>query len=318
MPSAGRSRMEAEPLTQFTRVAWDGIQIGGVRTTLKRAIGPRWQDRVRRMGRVRWITKYRLSRSFDSDAGLVRRLCYVLLDPELESYTFDLASEREVVAALAVALERPEDELRGYAAETHRDPELNELLTRRLRWSFDLKRRMPLGSRLAWYVCVRALKPELVVETGIHLGLGSLTLLCALEHNREEGRPGELISFDTNPHAGRLVPDQLRAGWHRVIGNTSDMLAHVLQGRRVGVLFQDTPHTEENQRIEFGAALDHAAPSLMLVDCSGGFAPMLERLCEERHGSYHRVALRSRNHIHPGGDFRFGVFVDAEQDGRER
>jgi hypothetical protein len=310
--------MEAEPLTQFTRFAWDGLQIGGVRTTVKHAIGPEGQERVRRMSRLRWITKYRLARSFDSDIGFARRLSYVLLDPELESYSFDLDNEREAVAELAVARERPEDELAGYAAETHRDPELNELLTRRVRWRFDMKQRMPLGSRLAWYVSVRALKPELVVETGIHLGLGSLALLRALERNEQEGHPGELMSFDMNPDAGRLVRDELRTSWSRIAGRTSETLAPALEGRRVGMLFQDTLHTEENQRVEFGAALAHAAPLLLLVDCSGGYAPTLERLCAEHGGAYHRVALRSRAHVHPGGDFRFGVFVDAEHDGDER
>ena len=219
----------------------------------------------------------------------------MLLDPELESYSYDLDSEREVVAALAVALERPEHELAGYAAETHRDPELNELLTRRVRWRFDTKHRMPLGSRLASYVSVRAMKPELVVETGIYLGLGSLAILHALRCSEQEGHPG----------AGSLVPNALRAEWHRVIGPTSETLAPALHGRRVGMFFQDTLHTEENQRVEFGAALENAAPKLVLVDGSGGYAPTLERLCAERGGAYHCVPLRSRDHIHPGGNFRF-------------
>jgi len=308
--------MEAEPFTAFSRVALEGIQLGGVRTTFKRAIGPEGQDRIRTANRLRWLTKYRLARSFDTDISAARRLSYVLFDPELESYSFELEDEHEVVTALALALERPEVELAGYVAETHDDPELNRSLTRHLRWRLDVKYRMPLGSRLAWYMSVRAMKPELVVETGIHLGLGSLTLLRALQRNREEGHPGELMSFDLNPRAGRIVREELRAGWHRIIGPTNQTLVPALSGRRVGMLLQDTWHTEENQLFEFGAALEHAAPCMLLVDCSGGYVPTLERLCEERGGSYHRVPLRSRNHIHPGGDFRFGAFVDAEHDGR--
>ncbi len=310
--------MEAEPFTQFTRVAWDGFQIGGVRTTVKHVIGPRGQDRVRSLSRLRWITKYRLQRKFDADVGFARRLTYVLLDPELESYSFELDNEHEVVAALAIALERPEDELAGYATETHTDPELNERLRRGLRWRLDMKQRMPLGSRLGWYVTVRATKPELVVETGIHLGLGSLAVLRALARNEEEGHPGELMSFDVNPRAGAIVREELRSRWHPIIGPTSETLAPALRGRRVGLLFQDTLHTEENQLIEFGAALERAAPLLLLVDCSGGYAPTLERLCDERGGVYHRVTLRSRGHIHPGGDFRFGVFENAARDDGER
>jgi hypothetical protein len=304
--------MEAEPLTALTRLAWSGIQIGGVKSTVKQVMSPEVRERARRLNRLRWITKYRLVRRYGTAASLASRLEYVLLDPELESYSFELADERAVVAALAAELGRPQEELASYAAEIPRDPELNERLTRHVRWRTDSKRRMPLGSRLAWYVSARALKPELIVETGIYMGLGSLALLRALERNRQEGHPGELMSFDMNPRAGSIVREELHGDWQRVLGLTSDTLLPAIHGRRVGMLFQDTVHNEEGQLLEFGAALAHAAPELMLVDCSGGQLPTLERLCEERGGSYHCVLVRSRGHIHPGTEFRFGLFTDAE------
>ena len=281
---------------------------------LKRILSPKWQFRAHRVSRLRWFTKYQLMRGLEADVGLGRRLAYVLFDPETESFSFELDNEPEVIAALAIALGRPEHELAAYAAETHRDPELGELLTHHVRWRFDVKRRLPLGNRLAWYVIARALKPELVVETGIYLGLGSLALLRALERNRQEESPGELLSFDINPRAGSIVRDQAQDGWHRFVGFTHDLLLPALEGRRVDMLFQDTPHTEENQRFEFGAALSHAAPQLLLVDGSGGYAPTLEDICAERNGTYHRVPLRSRDHIFPGTELRFAVFQEIQNE----
>jgi Methyltransferase domain len=280
-----------------------------MKAMLKQLVGPKWELRIRQLRRLRWITKYRLMRSFKTDVGVLRRLSYVLFDPELESFSFALADEPGVIAALALALGYSEHELAGYAAETHTDPELNERLARHVRWRLDFKRRMPLGSRLAGYVTTRALKPELVVETGIYMGLGSLVLLRALERNAQEGHAGELMSFDVNPLAGRLVREELRSRWHRVIGLTNATLPQALRGRRVGILFHDTAHTEETQRHEFEAALAHAAPRLLLVDGSGGYIPTLEELCRERAGSYHRVLQRSRAHVHPGGELRFAVFA---------
>lgn len=276
-------------------------------------LGPGWELRVRQGRRLRWITKYRLMMSFGGDAGLLRRLSYVLFDPELESFSFELADEHGVLAALAVALECSDDELARYAAETHTDPELNARLTRHVRWRMDFKRHMPIGSRLVWYVTARALKPELIVETGVYMGLGSLVLLRALERNAEEGHPGELMSFDTNPLAGMLVRKELRGRWRRVVGLTHAALPPALRGRRVGMLLHDTAHTEETQRLEFETALAHAAPRLVLVDGSGGYVPTLEELCQERGGIYHRVHPRSRAHVHPGGEYRFALF-DADAD----
>ncbi len=76
----------------------------------------------------------------------------------------------------------------------------------------------------------------------------------------------------------------------------------------MGMLIQDTPHTEENQRCEFAAALAHAADPLVLIDGSGGWAHTLNEISAERGATYHRVPVRSRNHIYPGDDIIFAVF----------
>ncbi len=235
----------------------------------------------------------------------------MLLDPELESFSYDLRDEHVTISSLAEALAVPVEELEGYAAETRSDPELGRELSRHVRWRIEAKRRMPIGTRLPWYLIVRAKKPAVVVETGIHMGLGSLTLLRALERNNAEGHPGELLSFDFSRHAGWLVRERLREPWQRYHGSTSQTLRPALDGREVGVLFQDTIHTEENQLHEFGAALDHAAQELLLIDCSSGQAGTLQRLCAERGGVFHTVPLRSRDHVFPGADFTFGSFRRA-------
>jgi hypothetical protein len=289
-----------------------------MKQALKQLVGPEWQFRTHRLSRLRWLTKYRLMRGYDRDLPLHRRLAYVLLDPEIESFSFELANEPEVVAEMAAALGRPETEIAAYAAETHDDPELGELLAHHLRWRFDVKHRPPLGSRLAWYLVARALKPKLIVETGIYQGLGSLVLLRALERNRQEGSPGELMSFDALPSAGSVVRAQARRGWSRIVGSTRDTLVPALEGRQVDMLFQDTSHDEENQSFEFGAALSHAAPRLLLLDGSGGVSATLKATSAEHSGAYHLIAMRSRDHIHPGGLATFAIFTDAGSDSPDR
>jgi hypothetical protein len=288
-----------------------------IKRALKRILGPEWQFRLHRLGRLRWITKYKLMRGFGADVSLRRKLAYVLWDPEIESFSFELDNEQEIITVLAAALGRPREELAGYAAEAHQDPELGELLEQHIGRRLDVKRRQPLGHRLIWYLIARALKPELIVETGIYHGLGSLVLLRALEYNRRQGSPGELISFDINPKAGGLVRPQARGDWRRLIGSTRELLLPALDGRRVGMFIQDTPHTFENQRFEFGAALAHAAPTVVLLDGGGARSAALEQFCTEQGGSHHHVPVHSRDHIYPGAEIRFATFglgadVEAE------
>src|SRR5271155_1457111 len=299
----------APAVLRLRRPTEDLVRVGAsMIKTIKNHIGPGWHFRARRLSRLRWLAKYRLMRRYKTDVSHRGRVAYVLLDPEIESFSYRVENTAEVIAGLAAALGHPPGELAGYAAETQTDPELNELLARHLRWRLEATPSPPLGHRLAWYLIVRARKPEVVVETGIYLGLGSLVLLHALERNRREGSPGELLSFDLLPGAGSAVREAARGGWRRIIGSTHDVLLPALEGRRVDMLFHDTSQTEENQRMEFEAALSHAAPSLLLLDAHGGISPTLQAICAERNGAYHRVPLRSRDHIHPGVPITFGIF----------
>jgi len=276
---------------------------------LKDLVGPAWRRRVHRLSRLRWATKLQIARGLQGgDRSLRRRAAYVLWDPETESFSYELADEGELVAGIAQALGADIDQLAGYARETHSDPELHDRLAHHLRWRFDVKHRPPLGHRLGWYVIARALKPAVIVETGIYDGLGSLALLRAIERNAAEGAPGELMAFDLSPDAGSLVRQAARGDWRPRVGSTRELLEPALEGRQVGLMIQDTPHDDENQRFEFGATLAHAAGRLVLVDGSGGWAKTLPALCAERGGSHDLIPARSRDHVSPGATLSIGVF----------
>ena len=105
-------------------------------------------------------------------------------------------------------------------------------------------------------------------------------LLRALERNAADGVDGRLVSLDFDPLCGFLVRDDpaLTARWTKVIGLSSDLLPEVVAGEPIGLLLQDTPHTEENQRHEFGVALRQAADPLVLIEGSGGYCPTMGQL----------------------------------------
>ena len=171
------------------------------------------------MSRFRWVAKYRVLRY--SGAGLLdpASLRYLLWDPEVESHSFEIGNVDEMVAFCVDAFDLPAEDVRRYVAEARSDPEFTTLLRRRTRWAFDLKTQPPLAQRLLWWVLVRGQKPELIVETGIYEGLGSLVLLVAAERNRSEGGPdARVVSVDSDPRSGRLVPKHLEHRWERVIG----------------------------------------------------------------------------------------------------
>jgi hypothetical protein len=104
------------------------------------------------------------------------------------------------------------------------------------------------------YVLVRAVRPAVVVETGVWQGLSSWTLLAALDANGS----GELVSIDFPPldpaqqvEVGHLVPDELRGRWTPEIGPSRQLLPQVVtRVGTVGVFIHDSEHTTANMTLE--------------------------------------------------------------------
>lgn len=259
----------------------------------------------RRLSRLRFLAKYRVLQY--SGASLRDRSAqrYLLLDPEVESHTYELANPGAIAERCADLLDLPVARVHELMDEARTDAELTTELRRRTRWAFDLKTQPPIGKRVVWWVIVRATRPSLVVETGIYDGLGSLVLLRALERNHDEGGPdGRLLSVDADTRAGRLVPGRLRSRWEVVHGYTDAVLEPALRGREIDLLVHDTPHVPEVQGPEFDIALRHGAAVLRVLDEGGGQTPVLRELAEARGGQIVHLEVQSLDHPYspPGLD----------------
>jgi methyltransferase family protein len=233
---------------------------------------------------------------------------YLAFDPEIDNFTYDLANEDELVAFLAASLDRDPREIERYLAEVADDVEFDRLLHERLRKKrWTRKQRPHFGRRLGWYVIARAVKPSLVVETGIHDGLGSVLLLRALHHNAIEGHDGRLISFDTNPHTGWLVSEPLGTRWRPVYAATSAALEHELEGQQVGMIVHDSEHTYECEHFELTTAVAHAAPTIALVSDNAHGSTALDDVATSLGIDYHFFRERPRDHFYPGAGIGFAL-----------
>lgn len=279
-----------------------------IKSRLKR-LSPAWQDRLRRLSRLRWLEKARIVRSygvsFRAAPLLVAR--YVLWDPDVGDFSYELDNEGELVEFLAGSLGLAPEAIASYLEEIRAEPALTRELSARVRWRVDMKRRVGLGHRVAWYAVARAVKPRLVVETGIKHGLGALVLLVALERNAREGSEGRLISFDVDPFSGWVVPDRMRRNWEPIVASTFAALETALAGREVDLFICDTPPDYDIESFEMQTALRHAAPGIVLIAANGDRTTALPELAAEREGEYHYFADRPRRHIFPGAGIGLGL-----------
>jgi predicted O-methyltransferase YrrM len=124
-------------------------------------------------------------------------------------------------------------------------------------------------ARICYALC-RALRPGIVVETGVANGVTSSLVLQALELNGS----GELHSIDLPPPGtdpklvGRLVPAELRARWTLHRGASKDVLpALARQLGPIGLFVHDSRHTHRNVARELRTVSRRLArPAAVIVD----------------------------------------------------
>jgi predicted O-methyltransferase YrrM len=125
---------------------------------------------------------------------------------------------------------------------------------------------------LIQYAVVRALKPSVVLETGVASGVSSAYLLLALLRNDR----GILHSIDCNDQAylppnqtvGWIVPEALRSRWHLHLGDASQLLSVLLRELgEIDIFIHDSLHSYEHMHWEFHVAYPHIRPGgLLLAD----------------------------------------------------
>jgi|SaaInlStandDraft_6_1057023.scaffolds.fasta_scaffold34497_2 predicted O-methyltransferase YrrM len=117
--------------------------------------------------------------------------------------------------------------------------------------------RMSLERLQILYSCIRALSPNIMVETGVAGGSTSYFILSAMKKNGK----GKLFSIDVdNPiwhdhkeyEVGWLVPDELRKNWILKIGDSKTELKPLLESlESVDIFFHDSDHSYSHMLFEF-------------------------------------------------------------------
>lgn len=110
------------------------------------------------------------------------------------------------------------------------------------------------------YVVCRAIRPEVVVETGVRFGSFDAHVLAALNENGTghlhaldlpDGPPGPF-------EYGHLIPDRCRTRWTLHLGDSRDRLSNLLADvGPVDVFIHDSDHRRDHMRFEFETASTH-------------------------------------------------------------
>lgn len=157
----------------------------------------------------------------------------------------DLAHLISLVSGVTVS------EVKGFIEELAADIKLRE----HIRDSWESNRRLRdayvgFGRREGWYAMVRALKPRVVVETGVSHGVGSCVLASAILKNRSEGYEGRYLGTDWDPEAGFLLSGTYAEAGQILYGDSISSLEKLDES--IDLFINDSDHSFEYEAREYG------------------------------------------------------------------
>lgn len=152
---------------------------------------------------------------------------------------------------------------------------------------------------MGWYALVRALKPTLVIETGIDKGLGGVLICAALLRNAAEGRPGIYVGTDIRPDAGFLVSGPYKAVGHILYGDslTSLMALH----QPIDMFINDSDHDPAYEAREYRAVAAKLHQHSVILSDNAHSADALEHFAEETGRRFVFFREQPANHWYSGG-----------------
>ena len=240
--------------------------------------------------------------------SLKQGLSWLLHSRETTNFTYELSEKNKnyLVSALSIVTGKPFDELLSYVREIESDASLKEHVaaaTAKSDLAYKADREARFHKRIGWYAITRAMKPKIVVETGVDKGLGSVVLCAALLRNRNDGEPGRYYGTDLNPVAGYLLSGKYAEVGEILYGDSIESLRAL--GDPIDIFINDSDHSAEYEAAEYETIKDKMSPTAVILGDNSHVTDKLFLFSRRNDRQFIFWEEEPVNHWYPGGGIGF-------------
>jgi len=225
------------------------------------------------------------------------------LPRELANFTYDLTPHNlnDLAHVVAIVSRKPVDEVRSYIDEARHDADLNHAIRQAMAKRaeiYDARLISPFGRRLGWYAFARALKPRLIVETGVERGHGALILCAALIRNAAEGSQGHYLGTDIDANAGWLLTGNYARVGKVLYGDSLESLKQV--SGPIDLFINDSDHSAEYEYREYQTIRAKLSPRAIILGDNAHTNDRLATFSEENGRHFLFFKEEPERHWYPG------------------
>lgn len=249
------------------------------------------------------VPRFKLAISYYTPA-FRRIISWTFASREFTNFTYDI-SERSIFYAsqtLSIVTGYSCEQIAEYMEELRSDNQLKQhviSMSRDGEQRYVSDPRCDFGRRLFWYATIRAMKPKLVVETGIDKGLGSVVLCSALIRNASEGSPGKYIGVDINPAAGWLLCGPYREVGTILYGDSIETISELTDG--IDIFINDSDHSAEYEAREYEAVARKLTKDAIILGDNAHVTDKLAKFSSAQGRRFLYLVEQPEGHWYPGG-----------------
>jgi hypothetical protein len=237
-----------------------------------------------------------------------RGFAWLINSRESSNFTYDLTPRNEAHLAeiLSVVSGLPSTQLAGYIREINEDQQLKRIILERVAALGPHSGIDPIarfGRRVGWYALARALKPGVIVETGVEKGLGATVLCCALLRNAQEGRSGRYFGTDIDRGAGALWGEPYSSVGAILYGDSIESLMR-LDGP-IDLFINDSDHSADYEAREYGVIAPKLSPNAVVIGDNAHVTDVLLRFSREHGRRFLFFREEPADHWYPGAGIGF-------------
>jgi len=216
---------------------------------------------------------------------------------ENDNFTFDLTEQNldYLAATVSTVTGIALDTIRSYLQEPKVD--LHDYLSVKAA-GLPIDNPTSFSRRLGWYAIARATKPRVVIETGVHHGLGSVLLCSALKRNAEEGAPGKYYGTDIDTSAGVLLAAPFDQYGKILYGDSIASLQTI--DEPIDLFINDSDHSAEYEAREYAVVESRLSPTSIVLGDNSHVTNKLFEFSAKTGRQFLFFKEQPKNHWYPG------------------
>jgi hypothetical protein len=219
-------------------------------------------------------------------------------------YELDERNQLHLSALISLITNTPVEQVEYFFHELTENLELRRHLINSWRDHPDMKdTNIGYGRRMGWYALIRILKPKIVIETGVHQGLGSCVITTALIKNIEEGFPGKYYGTDIDKNAGRLFVSPYNEIGEILYGDSIESLN--LLDEKIDMFINDSDHSAMYEMKEYESIKSKLTVGAWILGDNSHVSESLLDFSKLNHRKFIFFKEVPKNHWYPGAGIGF-------------